>query len=73
MWEGAPDYPDKDIWWELIERYGVTILYTAPTAIRTCMKWGAEYPGQARPLLAAAAGLGRRADQPEGLALVPRR
>jgi acetyl-CoA synthetase len=45
MYEGAPDYPGKDIWWELIERYGVTILYTAPTAIRACMKWGAEHPG----------------------------
>jgi acetyl-CoA synthetase len=44
MWEGAPDYPDKDIWWELCERYGVTIFYTAPTAIRACMKWGVEYP-----------------------------
>jgi len=44
MWEGAPDYPAKDIWWEIIERYGVTILYTAPTAIRACMKWGVEYP-----------------------------
>jgi acetyl-CoA synthetase len=44
MYEGAPDYPDKDIWWETIERYGVTILYTAPTAIRACMKWGVEYP-----------------------------
>jgi acetyl-CoA synthetase len=44
MWEGAPDYPDKDIWWELVERYGVTIFYTAPTAIRACMKWGPEYP-----------------------------
>jgi len=44
LWEGAPDYPDKDIWWELIERYGVTIFYTAPTAIRACMKWGPEYP-----------------------------
>jgi acetyl-CoA synthetase len=44
MYEGAPDYPDKDVWWELIERYGVTIFYTAPTAIRACMKWGAEYP-----------------------------
>jgi acetyl-CoA synthetase len=43
MYEGAPDYPDKDIWWEIAERYGVTILYTAPTAIRACMKWGAEY------------------------------
>jgi acetyl-CoA synthetase len=44
LWEGAPDYPDKDIWWELVERYGVTILYTAPTAIRACIKWGAQYP-----------------------------
>src|SRR5215210_874249 len=44
MYEGAPDYPDKDIWWELCERYGVTIFYTAPTAIRACIKWGAEYP-----------------------------
>jgi acetyl-CoA synthetase len=44
MYEGAPDYPDKDVWWSLIERYGVTILYTAPTAIRACMKWGAEHP-----------------------------
>jgi acetyl-CoA synthetase len=44
MYEGAPDYPDKDVWWDLIERYGVTIFYTAPTAIRACMKWGVEYP-----------------------------
>jgi acetyl-CoA synthetase len=44
MFEGAPDYPHKGIWWELIERYGVTVFYTAPTAIRACMKWGAEYP-----------------------------
>jgi acetyl-CoA synthetase len=46
MFEGAPDYPDKDVWWEIVERYGVTILYTAPTAIRACMKWGPEYPGR---------------------------
>jgi acetyl-CoA synthetase len=44
MYEGAPDYPDKDIWWEVIERYKVNILYCAPTAIRACMKWGVEYP-----------------------------
>ncbi len=44
MYEGAPDYPDKDIWWRLCERYKVTIFYTAPTAIRACMKWGPEYP-----------------------------
>jgi acetyl-CoA synthetase len=44
MYEGAPDYPDKDVWWALCERYGVTIFYTAPTAIRACIKWGTEYP-----------------------------
>jgi len=44
MWEGAPDYPSKGIWWELVERYGATILYTAPTAIRTFIKWGADIP-----------------------------
>ncbi len=44
IYEGAPDYPDKDIWWQLCERYKVTIFYTAPTAIRACMKWGPEYP-----------------------------
>jgi acetyl-CoA synthetase len=44
MYEGAPDYPDKDIWWELCDRYGVTQFYTAPTAIRACIKWGAKYP-----------------------------
>ena len=42
MYEGAPDHPHKGIWWELCERYGVTIFYTAPTAIRACMKWGPE-------------------------------
>jgi acetyl-CoA synthetase len=43
MYEGAPDYPHKGIWWELCERYGVTIFYTAPTAIRACVKWGMEH------------------------------
>ena len=43
MYEGTPDYPDKDRWWEIVERYKVDILYTAPTAIRTHMKWGPEY------------------------------
>jgi acetyl-CoA synthetase len=46
MYEGAPDYPHKGIWWELCERYGVTIFYTAPTAIRACIKWGPEHPGK---------------------------
>jgi acetyl-CoA synthetase len=44
MWEGAPDYPHKGIWWELVARYKATILYAAPTAIRTFIKWGAEIP-----------------------------
>ncbi len=44
MYEGAPDYPDKDRWWQIVEDYKVTILYTAPTAIRACIKWGREYP-----------------------------
>ena len=43
MYEGAPDYPHKGIWWELCERYGVTQFYTAPTAIRACIKWGVEH------------------------------
>jgi acetyl-CoA synthetase len=42
MYEGAPDWPDRDRFWAIIEEYGVTILYTAPTAIRTFMKWGTE-------------------------------
>jgi acetyl-CoA synthetase len=46
MWEGAPDYPHKGVWWELIERCRATILYTAPTAIRTFVKWGAEIPSE---------------------------
>jgi acetyl-CoA synthetase len=46
MYEGAPDYPHKGIWWELVERYKATIFYTAPTAIRACIKWGAEHPGR---------------------------
>src|SRR5579872_7124118 len=44
MYEGTPDFPDKDRWWAIIERYGVTILYCAPTAIRTFMKWGPSFP-----------------------------
>ena len=43
MYEGTPDFPDRDRWWEIVERYRVDILYTAPTAIRTHMKWGPEH------------------------------
>jgi acetyl-CoA synthetase len=44
MYEGAPDSPAKDRFWDICQRRGVTILYTAPTAIRAFMKWGAEHP-----------------------------
>jgi len=44
MYEGSPDFPQKDRWWSIVERYKVSILYTAPTAVRTFMKWGTEYP-----------------------------
>jgi len=44
IYEGTPDTPGKDRWWDIIQRHGVTILYTAPTAIRTFMKWGDELP-----------------------------
>ena len=46
IYEGTPDFPDKDRFWDIVERYKVTILYTAPTAIRTFMKWGVEYPAK---------------------------
>jgi acetyl-CoA synthetase len=46
MYEGTPDTPHKGRWWEIIENYKVTILYCAPTAIRTFMKWGAEFPAK---------------------------
>jgi len=46
MYEGAPDWPEKDRFWELCERHGVTILYTAPTAIRAFMKWGDQHPAK---------------------------
>jgi acetyl-CoA synthetase len=46
MYEGAPDWPERDRFWELVERYGVTILYTAPTAIRAFMKWGTQHPAR---------------------------
>jgi acetyl-CoA synthetase len=44
MYEGAPDWPERDRFWRLVATYGVTILYTAPTAIRAFMKWGTEHP-----------------------------
>jgi acetyl-CoA synthetase len=46
IYEGAPDAPHRGRWWEIVERYGVSILYCAPTAIRTFMKWGADIPAK---------------------------
>ncbi|WP_052426056.1 acetate--CoA ligase [Cellulomonas carbonis] len=46
IYEGTPDTPHKGRWWEIVQKHRVSILYTAPTAIRTCMKWGEDIPGQ---------------------------
>ena len=72
MYEGAPDWPQKDRFWELIERYGVTIFYTAPTAIRAFMRWGIDWPRKRDLIDAAAARLRRRADQPGSVDVVHR-
>jgi acetyl-CoA synthetase len=44
MYEGAPDWPERDRFWQIVERYGVTVFYTAPTAIRAFMRWGTDWP-----------------------------
>ena len=46
MYEGSPDYPDRGRFWSIVEKYGVNVLYTAPTAIRTFMRWGTEWPAK---------------------------
>jgi acetyl-CoA synthetase len=46
MYEGAPDWPEKDRFWSLVEEHGVTVFYTAPTAIRAFMRWGDDWPGK---------------------------
>jgi acetyl-CoA synthetase len=46
LYEGTPDYPDKDRFWSIVEKYNVSLFYTAPTAIRTFMKWGDDYPNK---------------------------
>jgi non-ribosomal peptide synthetase component F len=66
MYEGTPDYPDKDRFWRIIEKHGITICYTAPTAIRTFMRWG-DVPKGAT-LSRAARTVGSR--QPGSLGLV---
>ena len=71
MYEGTPDTPARDRWWQIVEKYKVNILYTAPTTIRTFMKWGEDLPAAARPDEPATAGLGGGAHQSRGLDLVP--
>ena len=71
MYEGAPDWPQKDRFWELIERYGVTIFYTAPTAIRAFMRWGTEWPERRDLSSLRLLGSVGRADQSRSLDLVP--
>ncbi len=71
FYEGAIDYPDPGRIWRMIEKYGVTIFYTSPTAIRSLMRHGEGWPGASRPVDASAARHCRRADQPGGVDLVP--
>ena len=71
MYEGTPDAGGRDRLWKIAAEYGVTLLYTAPTLIRTCMKWGEELVAEHDLQRAAHPRLGRRADQPGGLDVVP--
>ena len=59
LYEGTPDSPERGRWWQIIEQYGVTIFYTAPTAIRSFMKQGAEIPDRSDMSSPADPGLGR--------------
>ena len=70
MYEGAPDWPEKDRFWQIVERYGVTIFYTAPTAIRAFMRWGTDWPKRRELDESAPARLGGRADQSGSVGLV---
>ena len=71
MYEGTPDAGGRDRWWRIVEDYKVSILYTAPTTIRTLMKWGEELPAAHDLSSLRLLGLGRRAHQPRGLDVVP--
>ena len=73
MFESIPTYPDPGRYWRMVDDLGINIFYTAPTAIRAIARSGDEWVTKYRRDLAAHPGLGRRADQPGGLALVPRR
>ena len=72
MYEGAPNFPEPDRFWRIIDRHKVNIFYTAPTAIRAFMRFGNEWPRQACHEEPAPAGHGRRADQSGSLDVVSR-
>ncbi len=67
MFESIPTYPDAARYWELVERLGITIFYTAPTAIRALHAQGDDFVARADPLEPAPARHGGRADQPGGM------
>ncbi len=73
MYEGAPDWPQKDRFWSLIERYGVTVLLYGADGDSRVHALGHRMAEAPRSLVAAAARIGRRADQPRSVDLVPRR
>ena len=70
LYEGAPTFPDAGRFWKICQSHGVTVFYTAPTAIRALMKLGEELPGEVRPVEVAPARQRRRADQPGSLDVV---
>ena len=71
MYEGAPNHPAEDRFWELVEKYKVTVLYTAPTAIRTFIKWGDEHVDKHDLVEPSPARQRWRRDQPGSLDVVP--
>ena len=64
MYEGTPDYPQPDRWWDLVEKYKVTIIYTSPTAIRMHMKFGGAMGSETQSNILAATRHRRRTNQP---------
>ncbi len=72
MYEGAPNFPEPDRFWSIIDRHQVNIFYTAPTAIRTFLKWGDEWPKKHKLDQPAPARHRRRTHQPRSLDVVPR-
>ncbi len=72
MYEGAPNFPEADRLWKIVDDHKVTVFYTAPTAIRACIKWGDQYPSAAFAGQSAPAGHSGRTHQSRGLDVVSR-